>query len=52
MRLGIAGYAVCFTLCYWLSGTLVVAIPAFIIGYPLTQCTQAGVDRLRSRFFS
>lgn len=47
MRLGISGYTVCWTLCFWLGGSPWAAIPAFMVAYPIARYVQNVVDMVR-----
>jgi len=47
MKLGMPGYTVCWTFCFWFGGLPWAAIPAFIIAYPIACWVQSVVDGVR-----
>ena len=46
MKLGMAGYTVCWTSYFWFGGLPWAAIPVFIIAYPVACYVQSVVDKL------
>lgn len=51
-RLGLPGYTVVWTLCFWFGGLPIALLPTFFVAYPIAVGVQRCADRLKARFFS